>query len=235
MDNFNQFGYNQPSAVLTQEISKVMRGVYMRMCLALIVTGLVSFFVAAEGSLVQLMATSRLLFWGLIIAEFGVVIAISGALHKMSSAMASLLFYLYAVLNGVVFSTLFYAFDLTSLAQTFLITAGVFGAMTAYGYITKNDLSRFGSLMVMALFGLIICTIVNIFIASSTMDWIISFAGVAIFMGLTAWDTQKIKTMLAYDGGVNTSKIATIGALSLYLDFINLFLYLLRFFGSSRE
>lgn len=181
------------------------------------------------------MATSRLFFWGLIIAEFGVVIAISGALHKMSSAMASLLFYLYAVLNGVVFSTLFYAFDLTSLAQTFLITAGVFGAMTAYGYFTKNDLSRFGSLMVMALFGLIICTIVNIFIASSTMDWIISFAGVAIFIGLTAWDTQKIKTMLAYDGGMNTSKIATIGALSLYLDFINLFLYLLRFFGSSRE
>ena len=117
----------------------------MRMCLALVVTGLVSFFVAAEGSLVQLMATSRLFFWGLIIAEFGVVIAISGALHKMSSATASLLFYLYAVLNGIVFSTLFYAFDLSSLAQTFLITAGVFGAMTAYGYFTKNDLSRFGS------------------------------------------------------------------------------------------
>ncbi len=235
MDNFNQFGYNQPTAVMAQSISKVMRGVYLRMCLALVVTGLTAFLVAAEGSLVQLMATSRLFFWGLIIAEFGVVIAMTGAMHKISAATASLLFYVYAILNGIVFSTLFYAFSWGSLAQTFFITAGVFGAMTVYGYFTKNDLSRFGSIMVMALFGLIICTIVNIFLANSTLDWIISFAGVAIFIGLTAWDTQKIKTMIAYDGGVNTGKIATFGALSLYLDFINLFLYLLRFFGSSRE
>ena len=107
--------------------------------------------------------------------------------------------------------------------------------MTVYGYFTKTDLSKMGSILIMALIGLIICTIVNIFLASSTMDWIISFAGVAIFIGLTAWDTQKIKMMIAYDGGANTGKIATIGALSLYLDFINLFLYLLRFFGASRE
>lgn len=235
MDNYNQFGYNQPTAVMTQSISKVMRGVYLRMCLALVVTGLTSFLVAAEGSLVQLMATSRLFFWGLIIAEFGVVIAMTGAMNRISTAMASLLFYVYAVLNGIVFSTLFYAFELSSLAQTFFITAGVFGAMTVYGYFTKSDLSRFGSIMVMALFGLIICSVVNMFLANSTMDWIISFAGVAIFIGLTAWDTQKIKTMLAYDNGANTGKIATFGALSLYLDFINLFLYLLRFFGSSRD
>ena len=107
--------------------------------------------------------------------------------------------------------------------------------MTVYGYFTKSDLSKIGSILVMALFGLIICIIVNIFLKSSGLDWIISFAGVAIFIGLTAWDTQKIKQMIAYDGGVNTGKIATLGALSLYLDFINLFLYLLRFFGGSRD
>ena len=220
---------------MAQSVTKVMRGVYLRMCAALVVTALPALFVAADGSLVYMMATNRILFWGLIIAEFGVVIALAGALHKMSTGEASLLFYAYAVLNGIVFSMLFYVFDIASLAQTFFITAGVFGAMTVYGYFTKSDLSKIGSILVMALFGLIICIIVNIFLKSSGLDWIISFAGVAIFIGLTAWDTQKIKQMIAYDGGVNTGKIATIGALSLYLDFINLFLYLLRFFGGSRD
>ena len=220
---------------MAQSVTKVMRGVYLRMCSALVVTALTALLVAADGSLVYMMATNRILFWGLIIAEFGIVFALSGALHKMSAGVASLLFYAYAVLNGIVFSMLFYVFDIASLAQTFFITAGVFGAMTVYGYFTKSDLSKIGSILVMALFGLIICIIVNIFLKSSGLDWIISFAGVAIFIGLTAWDTQKIKQMIAYDGGANTGKIATLGALSLYLDFINLFLYLLRFFGGSRD
>ena len=220
MENYNNYGYGPQSMTMAQSVTKVMRGVYLRMCAALVVTALTALFVAADGSLVYMMATNRILFWGLIIAEFGIVIALAGALHKMSTGVASLLFYV---------------FDIASLAQTFFITAGVFGAMTVYGYFTKSDLSKIGSILVMALFGLIICIIVNIFLKSSGLDWIISFAGVAIFIGLTAWDTQKIKQMIAYDGGVNTGKIATIGALSLYLDFINLFLYLLRFFGGSRD
>ena len=235
MENYNNYGYGPQSMTMAQSVTKVMRGVYLRMCAALVVTALTALLVAADGSLVYMMATNRILFWGLIIAEFGIVFALSGALHKMSAGVASLLFYAYAVLNGIVFSMLFYVFDIASLAQTFFITAGVFGAMTVYGYFTKSDLSKIGSILVMALFGLIICIIVNIFLKSSGLDWIISFAGVAIFIGLTAWDTQKIKQMIAYDGGVNTGKIATLGALSLYLDFINLFLYLLRFFGGSRD
>lgn len=235
MENYNNYGYGSQSMTMAQSVTKVMRGVYLRMCAALVVTALTALLVAADGSLVYMMATNRILFWGLIIAEFGIVFALSGALHKMSAGVASLLFYAYAVLNGIVFSMLFYVFDIASLAQTFFITAGVFGAMTVYGYFTKSDLSKIGSILVMALFGLIICIIVNIFLKSSGLDWIISFAGVAIFIGLTAWDTQKIKQMIAYDGGVNTGKIATLGALSLYLDFINLFLYLLRFFGGSRD
>lgn len=235
MENYNNYGYGSQSMTMAQSVTKVMRGVYLRMCAALVVTALTALLVAADGSLVYMMATNRILFWGLIIAEFGIVFALSGALHKMSAGVASLLFYAYAVLNGIVFSMLFYVFDIASLAQTFFITAGVFGAMTVYGYFTKSDLSKIGSILVMALFGLIICIIVNIFLKSSGLDWIISFAGVAIFIGLTAWDTQKIKQMIAYDGGANTGKIATLGALSLYLDFINLFLYLLRFFGGSRD
>lgn len=236
MENYNNgFGYGHPTVTLTQSVSKVMRGVYMRMCLGLIVTALTAFLVAADGSLVYLMASNRLVFWGLIIAEFGVVLTLAGALNKLSSGVATLLFYAYAVLNGAVLSMLFYAFSLSALAQTFFITAGVFGAMTVYGYFTKSDLTKMGTFLFMALIGLIICSVVNMFLASSSLDWIISFAGVAIFIGLTAWDTQKIKTMIVMDGGSNTGKIATIGALSLYLDFINLFLYLLRFFGGSRN
>jgi FtsH-binding integral membrane protein len=122
-----------------------------------------------------------------------------------------------------------------SIVLTFAITAGVFGTMAIYGYVTKSDLSKFGSFMTMALFGLIICIVVNMFMHSSTMEWIISFAGVVIFIGLTAWDVQKIKRMAAMSDASNEGKVATLGALSLYLDFINLFLYLLRFFGSSRD
>lgn len=235
IENYNDRGYGQQTITLTDSVSKVMRGVYLRMFLGLILTAVTAFLAASSKEFMITLISNRLLFWGLMIAELAVVVVFSARINKMSTGMAALLFFGYALLNGLVFSTLFLAFDLGSIAQTFLITAGVFGAMTVYGYFTKTDLSKMGSILIMALIGLIICTIVNIFLASSTMDWIISFAGVAIFIGLTAWDTQKIKMMIAYDGGANTGKIATIGALSLYLDFINLFLYLLRFFGASRE
>lgn len=234
MDNYNYSSYPQ-GVVYEQSVAKAMRKVYMKMFLALLVTATTSFAVLLQGSFLEFMLTNRWVYWGLMIAEIVMVISISGAINKISSKVATLLFYAYSIVNGAVLSIIFLAYELGSIGYTFLITAGVFGAMSIYGYVTKTDLSKFGSFLVMALIGLLITTVVNIFVASSTLDWIISFVGVAIFIGLTAWDTQKIKTALAYSDGTDMGKIATIGALSLYLDFINLFLYLLRFFGASRD
>ena len=226
MENYNQqYGYGaQPTITLTHSVSKVMRSVYMRMFLGLLVTAGVALYVASTPAIMSAIFSSKLTFWGLIIAEFACVIAITGAINKLSTFAATSLFFLYAVLNGVVFSSIFWAFELGSIAYTFVITAGVFGAMSIYGYLTSRDLTKMGSFLFMALIGLIITTLVNIFVGSSTLEWLISFAGVAIFIGLTAWDTQKIKQMVQYSDSSQVGKIATIGALTLYLDFINLFL-----------
>ena len=216
-------------------MSVVMRKVYVRMFFALVVTALTALYVASSPAILTTILGSRTIFFGLMIAELAVVFIVTGMLHKLSSTTAVLLFYLYAILNGVVFSSIFVAYELGSIAYTFFITAGVFGAMSVYGLVTKNDMTKFGSYCIMALFGLIIATIVNIFVASSTLDWIISLVGVALFIGLTAWDTQKIKNAAYMTEPSQMGKLATIGALSLYLDFINLFLYLLRFFGRSND
>ena len=154
----------------------------------------------------------------------------------MSSGMATLLFYVFAVVNGLALWPIFAVYTGESLTKTFLICAGTFGFMSIYGYFTNRDLSRMGSLLFMALIGLIIASLVNIFLHSDTMGWIISFVGILIFVGLTAWDTQQIKQMAQMAGDNDSvSRLATLGALSLYLDFINLFLYLLRFFGDNRN
>ena len=223
------------STATSSVLSTVMRKVYVRMFLALVVTAFTALYVASSPALLTTILGSRAIFFGLMIAELAVVFVLSGMLHKLSTATATLLFYLYAILNGVVFSSIFVVYELGSIAYTFFITAGVFGAMSVYGLVTKNDMTRFGSYCVMALFGLIIATVVNIFVASSTLDWIISFVGVALFIGLTAWDTQKIKNAAYEVEPSQMGKLATIGALSLYLDFINLFLYLLRFFGRGND
>ena len=223
------------STASSSVLSTVMRKVYVRMFLTLVVTAFTALYVASSPALLTTILGSRAIFFGLMIAELAVVFVLSGMLHKLSTATATLLFYLYAILNGVVFSSIFVVYELGSIAYTFFITAGVFGAMSVYGLVTKNDMTRFGSYCVMALFGLIIATVVNIFVASSTLDWIISFVGVALFIGLTAWDTQKIKNAAYEVEPSQMGKLATIGALSLYLDFINLFLYLLRFFGRSND
>ncbi|MBS7410338.1 MAG: Bax inhibitor-1/YccA family protein, partial [Muribaculaceae bacterium] len=199
---------------------------------ALLVTAATSFAVLLNGTFMMFMLQNSWAYWGLLIAEIVLVFSVSGAINKLSATTANLLFFLYAIINGVVLSTIFLVYTGTSIFQTFLITAGVFGAMAIYGYTTKSDLSKFGSILMMALIGLLVCIVVNIFLASSRLDWIISIVGVGIFIGLTAWDTQKIKHMVAYaDTPEALSKVSTLGALSLYLDFINLFLYLLRFFG----
>jgi hypothetical protein len=214
---------------LSTYMSQVMRKVYVKMTLGLLVTALVSLFLWMNPNI--LMSLSGFLL-PLIIVELGLVFVLSLAINKLNPAVATALFYAYAVLNGVTLSPIFFVYTSSSIALTFFVTSGVFLAMSIYGYTTKRDLTKLGSFLIMALIGLIICSIVNIFWANSTMDWIISFAGVLIFIGLTAWDTQKIKEMAQETDEMNAGKLATIGALSLYLDFINLFLYLLRFLGS---
>ena len=229
MENLYDSSYKSTTG--TSVLSMVMRKVYGRMFLALVVTALTSLYVASSPAILSVVLGNRAVFFGLMIAELAVVFVVSGMLNKLSTTTATLLFYLYAVLNGVVFSSIFVVYDLGSIAYTFFITAGVFGAMSVYGMVTKNDMTKFGSYCIMGLFGLIIASVVNIFVANSTLDWIISLFGVALFIGLTAWDTQKIKNADYVTDPSQTGKLATIGALSLYLDFINLFLYLLRIFG----
>lgn len=230
---YNQQAYQQAwgGQSLSSHVSAVMKSVYAKMTIALVVTAFVSLFCANSLSYLRFMATNSWMMWVLVIAEFGIVFGVGAGINKLSSTTASLLFYVFAVINGMLLAPVFLIYTGASIAKTFFITAGTFGAMSVYGYSTNRDLSRFGSILFMALIGLIIASIVNIFAQSSTLDWIISGVGVLLFVGLTAWDTQQIKNMAQMMPAASAGRLATIGALNLYLDFINLFLYLLRFFG----
>ncbi len=215
----------------------IIRKVYLWMALALVITGLTSYGVAHNLQLITAIFSSRLIFFGLIIAEVAMVIWLTARLHKMSLTSATLLFIVYSVLNGVTLSSIFLVFTMVSIVKTFFICAGTFAAMSVYGAVTKQDLSSVGKLLFMALIGLIIASVVNMFFHSSGLEMIISYVGVLVFVGLTAWDTQKIRAMLADVDYMDetTQKLALLGALSLYLDFINLFIYLLRIFGNNRN
>ena len=234
MDINNYF--NTPSGsfdgTLAGQMNLVMRRVYLKMTLGLLVTALAAYLGANSMALLEFFAAHPMTMLLLFVAEIGLVIGITSGINKLSSPMATALFYLFAVVNGVALFPIFLAYTSVSIYKTFFITAAVFGAMTVYGFFTTKDLSRWGQFLFMALLGLIIISLVNIFLKSTTMEWLISFAGVFIFIGLTAWDTQRIKQMAMMAPVEAAGKIATIGALNLYLDFINLFLYLLRFFGN---
>ena len=215
----------------------LMRKVYVWMTLALVITGVTAYYVANSPAILQLILTNKFLFFGLIIAELALVWGVSAAINRLSLTTATLLFVLYSVLNGVTFSFIFLAYTAESITSVFLITTGTFGVTALFGYFTKSDLSSMGRILFMALIGLIIATIVNIFMKSSGLAMILNYLGVLIFVGLTAWDTQKIKKMLleAPDAGETAQKVALMGALTLYLDFINLFIHLLRILGNSRN
>ncbi len=215
----------------------LMRKVYLWMAMALVITGVTSYGVASSPGLMQAIVTNNALLWVLIIAEFGLVFAISAAINKLSLTTATLLFVLYSVINGATLSVIFLVYTMESIASVFFITAGTFGIMAFIGYTTKKDLTSLGKMLFMALIGLIIATLVNVFfIHSSGFSLIVSYVGVLIFVGLTAYDSQKIKQMLlqAPDAGESAQKLALLGALTLYLDFINLFIYLLRIFGDRK-
>lgn len=218
-------------------VRSLFKSLYMQMAAALAVTGLTAFFLADSQAYWDFLANNPSFIWICLFAELGLVLLLSARVMRMSISSATLLFIAYSVLNGVTLSTIFLVYDLGTIATTFFVTAGTFFAMSVVGYATKMDLSRVGNVLYMMLIGLLIATVVNIFVASSTLYWIITYAGVIIFVGLTAWDTQKIKQMF-FEYGTNDEsghKLALLGALTLYLDFINLFLFLLRIFGGSRD
>lgn len=215
----------------------LMRKVYLWMTLALMITGITAAGVANSPNILALIYSSQVVMWGIIIAEFGLVIYISARLEKLSLSTATTLFALYSILNGVMLSSIFLLYSTAIISKVFFITAGTFSVTALYGYATKKDLSSLGNILFMALIGLVIATVVNVFMKSAMFDLILSYIGVIIFVGLTAWDSQKIKHMMMVqqDADESAQKLALIGALSLYLDFINLFLYLLRIFGRSND
>lgn len=215
----------------------LMRKVYLWMTMALMITGITAAGVANSPNILALIYSSQVVMWGIIIAEFGLVMYISARLEKLSLSTATTLFALYSILNGVMLSSIFLLYSTAIISKVFFITAGTFGVTALYGYATKKDLSSLGNILFMALIGLVIATVVNVFMKSAMFDLILSYIGVIIFVGLTAWDSQKIKHMMMVqqDADESAQKLALIGALSLYLDFINLFLYLLRIFGRSND
>ena len=215
----------------------LFRQVYLWMAMALVITGFMAMLVAESPTLLSLIFSSKLTFFGLIIAELALVWYLSARIDRISFTSASLMFIIYSLLNGAMLSSVFLLYTASSIASTFFITAGTFGVMCVYGYLTKRDLTSLGNLCLMAVIGLIIAGLVNLFLQSSLMSLIVSGIGVLVFVGLTAYDSQKIKRMLLQEGlevNDSTRKIALLGSLTLYLDFINLFLYLLRFLGDRR-
>jgi len=228
--NFTEIGFSEV-------FSAVLRRVYVWMTLGLLVTAGTAAFVSIS-PLFQILAGQPLIFFVLMIAELGLVIGLSWGINRLSPATAMLLFFLYALLNGLTFSVLFVIYTLGSVVSTFLATAALFGVMSILGYTTKMDLSKMGSFLFMGLIGLLIAMLVNMFWTNTILGWIVTFAGILIFLGLTFFDTQRIKRMTATalkQGDENVqARMGILGALSLYLDFINLFLFMLRLGGRRR-
>ena len=238
LDNYTGFpAQNFSELGLDETFSAVLRRVYSWMALGLLVTAVTATFVSVS-PLFQVLAGQPLLFFVLLIAELGLVIGLSWGINRISPATAMLLFFGYAVLNGLTLSVLFVVYTLGSVAYTFFASAALFGVMSVIGYTTKMDLSKLGSFLLMGLIGLIIAMVVNLFWANTALGWIVTFAGILLFLGLTVYDTQRIKRMTAAalqkgDEDVQ-ARMGILGALALYLDFINLFLFILRLTGRRR-
>lgn len=229
MDNLSR---SQTSIFQNVFIAKV----YGWMAFALALTGFTALWVASTPSISSAIFGNQILFWGLLIGELVLVFAISGAIRRMSASTATLLFLLYSVINGFTMSFIFLVYTSTSIATTFFITAGTFAIMSVFGFVTKTDLTKVGNLLFMVLIGVIIAAVVNMFLKSSSLNWVITIAGIIVFVGLIAYDTQKIKQIREAGLDQETEKkLSIIGALSLYLDFINLFLLLLNIFGGGRR
>lgn len=218
-------------------IQAYMAQVYGWMTCGLLLTAVVAWYAANTPAVLNFIFSSQITFFGLIIVQLGLVFVISGMVNRLSGAMATSLFMLYSALTGLTISSIFIVYTSSSIASTFLIAAGMFGAMSFYGYTTKRDLSGMGSMLFMGLIGIVLASIVNIWLQSTALMWAVTYIGVLVFVGLTAYDTQKLKNMgaqLDANDKDNFRKYSIVGALTLYLDFINLFLMLLRIFGNRR-
>ena len=236
MDNLD-FNSIESTRYSDTVVATLMRNVYIWMTLALVITGLTAMVTAKSEALMTFIFTNNWALIALMILQLGLVFYFSARINRMSFSTATAVFILYSAITGLTFSSIFVVFSMNSIATTFFITAGMFAAMALVGSFTKKDLSGMGKFALMALIGLIIAGIVNMFLRNAMMDFIVSGIGVLVFAGLTAYDSQKIRQMLQMQSEINesTQKLALLGSLSLYLDFINIFLYLLRFFGSSRD
>jgi FtsH-binding integral membrane protein len=224
-----------PDHIATEQ-ANFMRKVYGYMSAGLGATALTSWGLSQSTDAMNYLMMNSWLFFALLIAEFILVSVLAAAVRNVRAPTAAAMFFGYSVLNGVTLSLLFLLYTKASLMATFVVSAGTFGAMSAYGYTTKRDLTSMGSFLIMGLFGLVIASLVNLFLHSPMISWMTSFFGVFIFVGLTAYDTQKIKALniIGNEGTEEDQKEAIHGALILYLDFINLFLYLLRFMGRRK-
>lgn len=227
--------YNIAYSVKEEATNSLIRSVYLWMACALALTGLTAAYVANSPAALQFIFGHVGVLIGLFVAELALVFGLSAAIDRLTPVMATAMFVLYSVINGLTLSSIFIIYEMGSIATTFFVTAGTFGAMALYGTITKKDLTKIGNLCIMALFGLIVAAVVNLFMRNSMLDMVVSCIGVLVFVGLTAYDAQKIKQLLNYSHDEDTGiKLGVLGALSLYLDFVNLFLYLLRFFGRRK-
>ncbi len=211
-----------------------IRSVYGWMFGGLLLTTFAALWVVMSPPMQALVLGNRVVAFGLMIIELGIVVFLSFRITKMSAGAAASGFLVYSFLNGLTLSVIFFAYTQASIFQAFLTAAGMFGAMAVYGLVTKKDLTSWGSFFFMGLIGIVICSVINIFVRSSGLSFVISLIGVFVFLGLTAWDNQKLKSMATVTGPMQEN-VAVIGALALYLDFINLFLFLLRLFGDRRR
>jgi len=221
---------------IAAETQRYMVKVYGWMGLGLVITGFVAMYTASSPALLNIIFGSKWIFFGLIILELIAVAVLVSLINKMSANIATVVFILYAIVNGLTISCIFVVYTEASIASTFFVTAGTFSVMSFYGYTTKTDLSKWGNILFMGLIGLLIASVVNYFMKSEMLYWITTYVGVLIFVALTAYDTQKIKStnIIGNEGSDEDHKEAIMGALTLYLDFINLFLFLLRIFGRRR-
>ncbi|CAK9884510.1 MAG: Inner membrane protein YbhL [Candidatus Erwinia impunctatus] len=231
---------NNNGSVVSQATSSLqtyMSQVYGWMTCGLVLTAVVAWYASITPAVLEAVFSSRVTFYGLIIAQLGLVFVLSGMVHKLSGTVATGLFMLYSALTGLTLASIFIVYTQSSIAGTFLVTAGMFGVMSFIGFTTKRDLSKMGSLLFMALIGLILASLVNIWLKSSALTWAVTYIGVVVFVGLTAYDTQKLKNFgegIDVNDKENMRRYSIMGALTLYLDFINLFLMLLRIFGNRR-
>jgi len=227
------------SVITKAQENTLLRAVYNRMMLGLFISGFTAYLASYSAAIQQFLFGNSYMIWILLIIELGLVFSISGGMRTMTASTASILFVLFSFLNGLTLSFIFLVYTSVSITTTFFITGLTFGATSFYGYITKTDLTSWGKYLFMGLIGIIIASVVNIFVHSTTMSWVISYIGVAVFVGLTAYDTQKIRrlgeTMGAEEGSEHFGKVAIVGALALYLDFVNLFLLFLNFTGRGRN